>query len=63
MEGLVMIKDNGNVDISLALGAVIAMFHLYNLEYPAQLRKTFSFIEAFILKVDKVKLPIAVQKK
>ena len=62
MEGLVMIKENGNVDVSLALGALLAIYHLYNLEYPAQLRKTFSFIEAFILKVDNVKLPIAVQR-
>ena len=53
MEGLVMIKDNSNIDMSLALGAVIAIYHIYNFEYPAQLKKTFTFIEAFVLKVEK----------
>lgn len=60
MDGHKMIVDNGEVDISLA----VAIYQIYNVAYPSQLKKTFSFLESFILKLETptTRVPVAVQR-
>ncbi|KAK9521455.1 hypothetical protein VZT92_021259 [Zoarces viviparus] len=61
VDGQKMMVDNEDADISLAMGVVLALYHVFDLAYPCQLKKTFSFLEAFILKLDK-RVPVAVQR-
>lgn len=64
MNGHKIIMDNGEVDISLAVSVVLVINQIYNVAYPSQLKKTFSFLEAFILKLDTptTRVPVAVQR-
>lgn len=64
MDGHKMIVDNGEVDISLAVSVVLAIYQIYNVAYPSQLKKTFSFLETFILKLETptTRVPVAVQR-
>lgn len=59
-----MIMDKGEVDVSLAVSVVLAIYQIYNVAYPSQLKKTFSFLESFILKLGTptTRAPIAVQR-
>ena len=61
MDGHKMIVENGEVDISAAVSVMLAIYHIYNVAYPSQLKRTFSFLEAFILKLETPTL-IAVQR-
>ncbi len=64
MDGHKMIMDNGEVDISLAVSVVLAIYQIYDVAYPSQLKKTFSFLEAFVLKLETptTRVAIAVQR-
>ena len=61
MDETEMLLDDGSIDISLALAIVLSLYHIFQVEYPKNLRKTISFLESFVLKM-KVSAPIAVQK-
>ncbi|XP_031725795.1 uncharacterized protein LOC116395805 isoform X4 [Anarrhichthys ocellatus] len=52
VDGQKMMVDNEDADGSLAMGVVLALYHL---------KKTFSFLEAFILKLD-TRVPVAMQR-
>lgn len=50
MDGHDMVVDQkGGMDMTLGLGAVLALFHVFIIAYPSQLKKTFAFIDTFIL--------------
>ncbi|XP_071353416.1 uncharacterized protein, partial [Trachinotus anak] len=61
MDDTEMILDGGSVDISPALAVAFSLYHVIQVEYPRNLRKTVSFLEAFVFKI-KDHAPIAVQR-
>ncbi|XP_024655201.1 uncharacterized protein LOC112430920 isoform X3 [Maylandia zebra] len=64
MDGQKMILDSGEMDISLAMGIVFSLYHVYNVAYPSELKKTFCFLEAFVLNLGTLTtpVPVAVQR-
>ncbi|GLD63211.1 sterile alpha motif domain-containing protein 3-like isoform X1 [Lates japonicus] len=61
MDDTEMLLDDGSVDVSLALAIAFSLYHIFQIEYPENLRKTVSFLEAFVFKM-KGSAPIAVQR-
>lgn len=61
MDGEDMVEDDGGIDISLAISLLYALYQIYNIAYPKGVRKTVSFLEAFIFK-RKVPVSISVQR-
>ncbi|XP_076736415.1 uncharacterized protein LOC112430631 [Maylandia zebra] len=64
MDGQKRILDSGEMDISLAMGIVFSLYHVYNVAYPSELKKTFCFLEAFVLNLGTLTtpVPVAVQR-
>nr|XP_054599286.1 uncharacterized protein LOC129163949 [Nothobranchius furzeri]XP_054599287.1 uncharacterized protein LOC129163950 [Nothobranchius furzeri] len=61
MDNEEILLDDGSVDISLALAATFSLYHIFQVQYPKNLRKTVSFLETFVFKM-KRSVPIAVQR-
>ncbi|KAK6488871.1 hypothetical protein HHUSO_G7826, partial [Huso huso] len=58
-----MLTDDLNLDVSLALGAVFSLYYIFGIEYPKQTRKTMSFLEAFVFKLNTSKtVPICLKR-
>lgn len=51
MDDTEMLLDDGSVDISLALAVTFSLYHIFQVEYPINLKKTVSFLEAFVFKM------------
>nr|XP_054588539.1 sterile alpha motif domain-containing protein 3-like [Nothobranchius furzeri] len=61
MDNEEILLDDGSVDISLALAVTFCLYHIFQVQYPKNLRKTVSFLETFVFEM-KGSVPIAVQR-
>ena len=47
-----MRTDNGEVDISLAVSGLSAIYQIYNVAFSSQLKEKFTFLKAFSWKLE-----------
>jgi hypothetical protein len=62
MDGVQVVEEDAEMDVSLAISCLMALYFVYSVQYPARLRNTMLFFEKFVFKLSKDTVPVTVQR-